>query len=346
MAQAATDYHNGILDSDALSQLAALNDQLTAAKGRLGDLDAVNQALRNAPETYLAQLQLPEDLRQQVLAAVAVGNPDTAANVSVTVPGVGSTLRGTLPGMVTEARNLQAEEARQLKNAGLPTSVATIAWMGYNPPPNPLDSGSAHDLWQTITDGQARTGAADLSRYLQQVRANNPNGHLTVLGHSYGSLTASLALQDLNAHGAHPVNDVVFYGSPGLELYSPAQLGLDHGQAYVMQAPHDLITSAVAPLAPLHGWGPDPYLTPGLTELSSQAGFDPGGIWRDGVYAHGDYPRVFQDAAGQPQLRMSGYNLAAIAAGLPGNKVSAPLLPPVLGGGMPGAPGPLPAGGH
>lgn len=101
-----------------------------------------------------------------------------------------------------------------------------------------------------MTDGQAHAGAADLSRYLQQVRANNPSGHLTVLGHSYGSLTASLALQDLDAQSAHPVNDVVFYGSPGLELYSPAQLGLDHGHAYVMQAPHDLITNLVAPLAP------------------------------------------------------------------------------------------------
>lgn len=345
-ARAACDYNNGILDSDAMGQLAALGDQLTAAKGRLGDLDAVDQALRNAPETYLAQLRVPDDPHQQVLAAVAVGNPDTAANVSVTVPGVGSTTRGTLPGMVTEARNLQSEEMRQLKNAGKPTSVAAIAWMGYEPPPNPLDTATAGDLWQTMTDGQARAGAGDLSRYLQQVRANNPSGHLTVLGHSYGSLTASLALQDLNAHGAHPVNDVVFYGSPGLELYSPAQLGLEHGHAYVMQAPHDLITGVVAPLAPLHGWGPDPYLTPGLTELSSQAGFDPGGIWRDGVYAHGDYPRVFQDAAGQPQLRMSGYNLAAIAAGLPDNKVGAPLLPPVLGGGMPAAPGHVLAGGH
>ncbi|BBX97430.1 alpha/beta hydrolase family protein [Mycobacterium lacus] len=343
-AQAAEDYNNGLLDSDALGQLAALTDQLSAAKGRLGDLDAVDQALSNAPETYLTQLRVPEDPHQQVLAAVAVGNPDTAANVSVTVPGVGSTTRGTLPGMVAEARDLRSEEIRQLNAAGKPASVATIAWMGYSPPPNPLDTGSAGDLWQAMTDGQAHVGAADLSRYLQQVRANNPTGHLTVLGHSYGSLTASLALQDLNAQGAHPVNDAVFYGSPGLELYSPAQLGLDHGMAYVMQAPHDPITGAVAPLAPLHGWGPDPYLTPGLTELSSQAGFDPGGIWRDGVYAHGDYPRVFQDAAGQPQLRMSGYNLAAIAAGLPDNKVVAPLLPPILGGGMPGAPRPVAGG--
>ncbi|EUA88713.1 alpha/beta hydrolase family protein [Mycobacterium ulcerans str. Harvey] len=344
-ARAASDYNNGILDSDAMGQLAALGDQLTAAKGRLGDLDAVDQALRNAPETYLAQLRVPDDPHQQVLAAVAVGNPDTAANVSVTVPGVGSTTRGTLPGMVTEARNLQSEEMRQLKNAGKPTSVAAIAWMGYEPPPNPLDTATAGDLWQTMTDGQARAGAGDLSRYLQQVRANNPSGHLTVLGHSYGSLTASLALQDLNAHGAHPVNDVVFYGSPGLELYSPAQLGLEHGHAYVMQAPHDLITGVVArwPRCTV-GAGPvsDSRLDGVVVTGRFRSRWDLAGR----VYARGDYPRVFQDAAGQPQLRMSGYNLAAIAAGLPDNKVGAPLLPPVLGGGMPAAPGHVLAGGH
>lgn len=81
-----------------------------------------------------------------------------------------------------------------------------------------------------------------------------------------------------------------------------------------------------------------------IEAASSQPGVDPGGIWRDGVYAHGDYPRVFQDAAGQPQLRMSGYNMAAIAAGLPQNTVGPPVLPPILGGSMPGAPGPVPGG--
>lgn len=132
--RAARDYHNGILDGDAVGRLAALTDELSAARGRLGELDAVDEALSRAPETYLTQLQIPEDPNQQVLAAVAVGNPDTAANVSVTVPGVGSTTRGALPGMVTEARDLRSEVIRQLNAAGKPASVATIAWMGYHPP--------------------------------------------------------------------------------------------------------------------------------------------------------------------------------------------------------------------
>lgn len=75
--RAARDYHNGILDGDAVGRLAALTDELSAARGRLGELDAVDEALSRAPETYLTQLQIPEDPNQQVLAAVAVGNPDT-----------------------------------------------------------------------------------------------------------------------------------------------------------------------------------------------------------------------------------------------------------------------------
>ncbi|PIJ32070.1 hypothetical protein BMW24_020320 [Mycobacterium heckeshornense] len=34
----------------------------------------------------------------------------------------------------------------------------------------------------------------------------------------------------------HPVNDAVFYGSPGLELTDPSQLGLANGHAYVMRS--------------------------------------------------------------------------------------------------------------
>jgi pimeloyl-ACP methyl ester carboxylesterase len=335
---AALAYTSASRDPALWSQINSAADQLRDAKGRLADIDSINQALHNAPETYLTQLTVPDDPKKQLLAAVAVGNPDAAKNVSLTVPGVGSTTRDSLPGMVSEANSLRNEELRQLVAAGKPASASTIVWMGYTPPSNPLNTENAGDLWQTMTDGDAKAAAPNLANYLEQVRTDNPGAHLTVLGHSYGSLTASLALQDLNQEGLRPVNDAVFYGSPGLELYSSAQLGLDHGQAYVMQAPHDPITNLVAPLAPLHGWGENPYAIPGLTELSTEAGFDPGHIWRDGVYGHADYPRMFTDATGHQVLRMSGYNMAAIAAGLPDNEVTAPLLPPILGGGMPGAP--------
>ena len=341
MTEAYTTGPAGGITADPYSQFFL--DEYRDGTNRLADIDAIQQAMKT-PESYLTRLTIPDDPSRQLLAAVAVGNPDTAENVSLAVPGVGSMTRGTLPGMVAEADNLRNEEIRQLLAAGKPPSVATIAWMGYTPPPNPLndeglDNATLSRVWSTMTDDTAKTAAPDLANYLEQLRANNPGTHLTLLGHSYGSLTSSLALQDLNANGLHPVNDVVFYGSPGLELVGPAQLGLDNGTAYVMQAPGDLITNVVAPLAPLHGWGADPYLVPGTVELSSEAGFDPSGVWRDGVASHADYPRMFTNDAGQQLLRMSGYNMAAVAAGLPDNEVEQSLVPAVLTGGPPHQPG-------
>jgi hypothetical protein len=227
--------------------------------------------------------------------------------------------------MVTEASNLRDTAQRQLDRVGTPGSVATIAWIGYDPPPNPINTMSPADLWTTMTDDQAQAGAAGLSSYLQDVRANNPDAHVTLLGHSYGSLTSSLALQDLHAQGLHPVNDVVFYGSPGLELTNPDQLGLGAGNAFVMQAPGDPITSIVAPTAPLHGWGADPYAGM-LPELSSQAGLDGGNVFREGVQSHADYPRLGSDG----NLRMSGYNLAVVVAGLPDNQLVFAPPPPAV----------------
>ncbi|UUO02132.1 alpha/beta hydrolase family protein [Mycolicibacterium novocastrense] len=80
---------------------------------------------------------------------------------------------------------------------------------------------SPADLWTTMTDSQAHAGAAGLSSYLQEVRASNPAAHVTLLGHSYGSLTSSLALQDLHSQGMHPVDDVVFTAHPGWDSPVP-----------------------------------------------------------------------------------------------------------------------------
>lgn len=302
-------------------QVKALGTELNAAKAHLAELDAVHSALGNAPETYLTVFDPRNGTGKQVLAAIAVGNPDTAKNVSVTVPGIGSTTKDTLGGMVTEARALQHETERQLARAGLPPSVATIAWMGYDPAPNPLNTLSPGDLWATMIDDRAQAGAQSLSSYLEQVRANNPNGHITLFGHSYGSLTSSLALQELNAKGVHPVNDVVFYGTPGLELNNADQLGLGSGHAYVMNGAKDPIPGWIAPFTQLHGWGTDPRLGM-LPILSAEAGTDLTGVPRLGVDNHADYARPDNNG----QLRMSGYNLAAVLAGLPNNEIK--LAPP------------------
>jgi Alpha/beta hydrolase len=210
-------------------RLQDLNGQLAAAQYRMGEFDSIDDALRRAPETYLTQLDIPTDPIQKVRAAVAVGNPDTATDISVTVPGSGSTTRDSLPGMVTEASNLRDTAQQELRRLGISGSVVTIAWMGYDPPANLLDTGSPRDAWRTMNDYRARDGAAALAPYLQQLRANDPTAHLSLFGHSYGSLTGSLALQQLNAQGLHPVNDAVFYGSPVWSSALPASSGWPTG---------------------------------------------------------------------------------------------------------------------
>jgi hypothetical protein len=298
------------------NRLRDLNSQLNAAQNRMGEYDAIDDALTRAPETYLTQLDIPTDPGQKVRAAVAVGNPDTATDISVTVPGIGSTTKDSLPSMVTEARNLQNTAEEELRRLGRSGSVVTIAWMGYDPPANVIHTTSPRDFWRTINDDRAQAGAVSLAPYLQQLHSNNPDAHLSLFGHSYGSLTSSLALQQLNAQGLHPVNDVVFYGSPGLELDNPSQLGLANGHAFVMKAPPgDDWIPEVAPLAPLHGWGTDPYGGM-MPELSSQAGTSPDGVLREGVHSHADYPRAVTGPGGEQTLRMSGYNLAVVAAGI------------------------------
>jgi pimeloyl-ACP methyl ester carboxylesterase len=326
------DWNQGALDD--------LTASLAAAKNRLTELDAVTEGLSKAPETYLAQLDIPHDYSDPVHAAIAVGNPDTATNVSVTVPGVGSSTKDTLPGMVTEARNLRDTAQDELRLLGRPGSVATVAWMGYDPPANPERTTSPRDLWRVMNDYRAQAGASSLSAYLKQLDANNPNAHVSLLGHSYGSLTASLALQQLHQQGVHAVDDAVFYGSPGLEITSPGQLGLDSAHAFVMQYSGDPITEKVAPLAPLHGWGLNPYAGM-MPELSSQAGISPDGVPRSGVHGHAEYPRADLGPGGQPVLKMSGYNLAVIAAGIadmPGGGKQLVMAP------TPGNPQPHPGG--
>jgi hypothetical protein len=340
--QWARETYMGGKDVASTDQINALASTLSGQRKYLDDLNAVHDALGKADETYLTVFDPRTGTGKHVLAAVAVGNPDTAANVSVTVPGVGSTSKDSLPSMVSEANALRAETLRQLHLEGLPESAATIAWMGYDPPPNPINTLSPADALATMTDDQAVPGAQSLSNYLQEIRHNNPDGHLALFGHSYGSLTSSLALQDLNAQGLHPVDDVVFYGSPGLELTDPAQLGMPDGHAFVMRGQTDPIAGIFAELAPVHGWGINPY-DGSFPQLSASAGVDPGGVLRDGVQSHADYPRM----GSGDQLRMSGYNLAAVLAGIPDNEVimppPEPIPPPRI---VPGGQIPLPGPGR
>jgi hypothetical protein len=137
------------------------------------------------------------------------------------------------------------------------------------------------------------------------------------------------------------VKNVVFYGSPGLELARASDLHLAAGgHAYYEQAADDPIDwvqrepyllPIVSPVPGLladwylgsgdhlQRFGDTPNQVPGITQLSTSPGPDPMHISerRAGAQGHNEYVR--DDGTGDHStLRMSGYNLAAVLSGVAG----------------------------
>lgn len=323
------------LDYDRM--VAERQDRLTDAKALKAAMSVEGNADKGYdPNRYLMLFEQPEG--RETRAAIAVGNPDTAEHVSVTTPGV-DTRATSMPGMANEALALNAETRAQLdlaKKYG--EDVATIAWLGYEPP------GKADlSVLEAGFESRANEAAPDLAEFYRGINATNEHGsdvHLSAFGHSYGSLTTAQALNELGQTGV--VDDAAFYGSPGLghtnetvteigprgvpiELAPPisdeSDLFLGDGRAYVMSAPGDWISGdpklgpvTLPSAGDLGRFGPNPLTLP-LEQLSSEAGISPAdNVSRTGAVTHADYPRP--DEANNNLLRTTGYNLAIIAGGL------------------------------
>ncbi|NOP97429.1 MULTISPECIES: alpha/beta hydrolase [Mycolicibacterium] len=306
-----------------------LNDAQNGAK-YLPDLQAIDRAVRDNPERKLMLLDTKSG--QQVHAAIAVGDPDTADHVSVTAPGLNSSVHGSIEGMANEAMNMRKEALDQLDLAKRSDeTVAAIAWVGYDMPQVPgwdQLGASAEGFWDVSHDDMARAGAHDLAGFYDGLNAAHQGPlDLTAIGHSYGSLTTGLALQEPGDHG---VDNVLFYGSPGIEASTPEDLHVQPGHVFAMEAPDDPIqkvydTRAIVQGAGILGtylsnefgdFGPNPATNPNFTQLSTAPTTlpMPDGRTLEGVsgpHAHSQYPQMGDNQ----QLRITGYNIAAVVAG-------------------------------
>lgn len=265
---------------------------LAQTLGKLAALDAIEHTLALGGR----QLLVLDTSGREAMAAVAIGDVDRADHVSVFTPGAGSTVQGHLAGYDADAQTLRDETLTQLNAAGRGSeTVAAVTWMNYQAPH------FGWDLLQTdrtpASDLAASRGAARLADFLGGIdasRAEDP--HLTALGHSYGSLATSLALQRGTG-----VDDAIFYGSPGLGTVDVADLRLLDGHAYLIEAPGDLV-------ADLGSFGRDPSFVAGLTPLSSAPGPDVDGVGRSGSSGHGEY---------SGRGTMSQYNMSVVVGGMP-----------------------------
>lgn len=206
-------------DIEALNLAEARGDIPAELRDIRGNIRAAEEAMANAdgtsgvnssrtrdpitqePIPAFLLLYRPGDFGNDGGIAVAIGNPDTADNVAVSVPGI-NTDGTSIPQYTTQAQNLYESARLSDPNA----TSATIAWIGYDHP-------SGWDLGNTPFEGAAKDGGERLSTYvdgLQAARTREPST-MTVFGHSYGSTTAAHAA----AGDGLDVDNLVLLGSPG-----------------------------------------------------------------------------------------------------------------------------------
>jgi hypothetical protein len=232
------------------------------------------------PDIFLVRYQ-PGAFGGEGAAAIAMGNPDTAANTAVLVKGLGS---GVFEGTLANPDGVRLYDETARAAGDKPTSV--VMWIGYDAPNDATD----HGLYEP---NMARTGgrllASDVNAFA--VTHEGAPTHMTVVGHSYGSTVVSDAAAGYGMHS----DDVVLVGSPGTDLaHSAADLHLSPGgHLYVGAASGDAVTwspghvtgpGAVGPT--LGGLGDDPSVDGyGSTRFKAEVP----GYTANPIYDHSHY---------------------------------------------------------
>ncbi|OZE82575.1 hypothetical protein CH305_08460 [Rhodococcus sp. 15-649-2-2] len=240
---------------------------LEQTRKRLRSLDAIESVLAQGDRQLLV---LDNSSYEETTAAVAVGDVDTATHVAVFVPGLGSTVHGDIESYDGDMEGLQST-VQQLFTGDQAESAAVVTWMDYQAPQ--LGWGLLDPDRTVMSPLAAEAGADRLGPFLDGLdaaRASDP--HLSVLAHSYGSLTAASALRADTG-----VDDFVALGSPGLGTHTVSDLRLPDGHVFSAEAGGDIV-------ADLGAFGPDPGAMDGVTLLSTDHSDG-----RSGSIGHSDY---------------------------------------------------------
>jgi hypothetical protein len=261
----------GVSKDDVLadpSRYGLTADQVTRFRNAERVQDGLLHQAGNNPNrqrpVMLWKYQPTED-NGQGRAAIAIGDPDYADDISVVVPGTGSSVQS---GWLSDGHN-DAINLWEQSNAADPNGRhAVISWMGYDAPDSFSDP-------RIAGPGNARDGgkllAADVNG-LWVTHAEDVAPHVTVLGHSYGSTTVADAFAQSGMHA----NDAVLLGCPGTDLArSAADFHVDGGHVYVGSASSDPVSWIGAE----PDWLPD-WLNQNLgypVGLQAGLGIDPAG---------------------------------------------------------------------
>lgn len=169
-------------------------------------------------------------------AVIAMGNPDTADNVGVQVPGTATTMDST-GGQLSRIEKLQ----RSAERADPSANTSMVYWLGYDAPEIP---GTDAPNLAVAGTGRADDAAPDLRNFTHGLRAAHEGAdraHMTVLGHSYGATVVGDA--DAGGKGLD-ADSISVVGSPGMTVGSASDLHVDPHHFYTGIASDDPISQA------------------------------------------------------------------------------------------------------
>jgi Alpha/beta hydrolase len=257
------------------------------------DLSSSDPAVRNNAEKTKLQLervrqQLDPNTQQPVTAqllvwepgrfngdgraAISYGDVDTAKNVMVSVPGI-TTSVDTMSNRIDDAHNLYGE----VRKSPSAQTAAVVAWMGYNAPSSGT-LGPVNLAHETAGSADAIEGARLLTddvNGLKAARVDDP-AHLTLIGHSYGSVAVGMA----TANAGLTADDIVLVGSPGSNM--PRASDLTAGPGHVWAGANSL-----DPVSYTNYWVTDPAsLNYGAVRFNAE-GPNTGMLYHTGYYDAG-----------------------------------------------------------
>ena len=194
---------------------------------------AIDRALAEAGEVTYQFVQYQPG--PPLLAAISVGNMDTASQVTVNVPGMGTTVGDSMEAWTAGARNLYEQQSDLNDQYGQETGLAVVSWIGYETPVMATTGNP-----EVILSDKAVVGAAKLTDFLTGVTGTrdwDAGQNLSVVGHSYGTTVATLAV-----HGT-PVETLTLLASAGVDnsITSVDDLKVDPDHFWASEAKGDNI---------------------------------------------------------------------------------------------------------
>jgi hypothetical protein len=220
---------------DLQDQLANSSSWLerTKLEKELDRVQTIENALTKVgPRGYLLGFD-PTSYNDDGKLILAIGNPDTARNTGVWVPGLSTTL-GTTDGNVK--RMIDMTNAADSLTPNQPNDVSTVYWLGYDAPD--LDNTSV------LQSDRSMAGRDSYLNFMQSLRVTHDSdvGHLVAMGHSYGSTVVGEAAKT----GQLPVDDIVVAGSPGMHVDNASQLMTDPRHVWAGASDSDPVANSGA----------------------------------------------------------------------------------------------------